>query len=195
MTGDIADLTKTANNSKGVSLFEAGDPTQYRSTYDILKDIANVWDDLTDKNRAQLLDKLFGKQRAQVGAAILSNFKQASASMDTMAQSAGSAEKEMENIYDSLDYKLNQFRETWVGVAQDVIDTDSFKSIVDGLNALSGAIEAVTSVTGTFGTISLVALIAGLVQFKKAVGRPKMTGFTMIVPTYALAATRNELAA
>ena len=41
LTGTIADLTKVAsNNNRGISLFEADDPETYRSTYDILSDIA-----------------------------------------------------------------------------------------------------------------------------------------------------------
>lgn len=67
LTGKIADLTKVAsNNNRGVSLFEVGNPEQYRSTYDILKDIADIWNELTDKDQAQLLEVLFGKQRANL---------------------------------------------------------------------------------------------------------------------------------
>ena len=65
ITGTIADLTKvSSNNFTGISLFEDGDMDTYRSTYDILADIADIWDELTDKNRAELLEALFGKQRA-----------------------------------------------------------------------------------------------------------------------------------
>lgn len=64
ITGDIADLTKTADNPTGVSLFTDDTKETYRSTYDILKDISEIYDQLSDKNRAQLLEKLFGKTRA-----------------------------------------------------------------------------------------------------------------------------------
>lgn len=167
LTGAIADLTKTAsNNNRGISLFEEGDPETYRSTYDILADIAAIWDELTDKNRADLLDKLFGKQRAQVGAAMLANFEQADAAIKTMANSAGSAEAEMENIYQSLDYKLNALQETWVGVAQNLFDTDQMKLVVDGLTALSNAVDWLTDKLGLFGTIGLVVVIGHLVKFR-----------------------------
>lgn len=33
----------------------------YKSTYQVLKEISDVWDDLSDKNQAQLLEKLFGE--------------------------------------------------------------------------------------------------------------------------------------
>lgn len=170
LTGAIADLTKTAsNNNRGISLFEEGDPETYRSTYDILADIAESYDELTDKNRADLLETLFGKQRAQVGAALLSNFEQADKAIKTMANSAGSAEAEMENIYQSLDYKLNALQETWVGVSQNLFDTDQMKLVVDGLIALSDAVDWLTDKLGLFGTVGLVVIIGHLVKFRSTI--------------------------
>lgn len=192
ITGDIANLTKVAsNNNQGISLFEADDPNTYRSTYDILKDIADIWNEISDKNQAQLLEKLFGKQRAQVGAALISNFKQAEKAMDAMAGSAGSASKELERAQDSIVFKLNALKETWVGVAQNLYDTRTIKNVIDLLTDMSGVVQTITKSLGTLGTVS--AGVLG-VQFIRSVGRPKMTGFHD-VPTYALVVTRNELAA
>ncbi len=190
LTGEIADLTKVASNgNRGVSLFEAGNPEQYRSTYDILKDIADIWDELTDKNQAQLLEVLFGKQRAQVGAAILSNFESAEKSIEKMKNSAGNAMQEMEKVYDSLEYKLNKFQETWVGAAQNLLESDQLKLVIDSVNAISSEIVKLTDVLDILGTVSVTAFG---VQFFKSVGEPKLTGFAL--PTYVLVATRNELA-
>lgn len=192
ITGDIANLTKVAsNNNQGISLFEADDPNTYRSTYDILKDIADIWNEISDKNQAQLLEKLFGKQRAQVGAALISNFKQAEKAMDAMAGSAGSASKELARAQDSIVFKLNALKETWVGVAQNLYDTRTIKNVIDLLTDMSGVIQTITKSLGTLGTVS--AGVLG-VQFIRSVGRPKMTG-SHDVPTYALVVTRNELAA
>lgn len=192
ITGDIANLTKVAsNNNQGISLFEADDPNTYRSTYDILKDIADIWNEISDKNQAQLLEKLFGKQRAQVGAALISNFKQAEKAMDAMAGSAGSASKELERAQDSIVFKLNALKETWVGVAQNLYDTRTIKNVIDLLTDMSGVVQTITKSLGTLGTVS--AGVLG-VQFIRSVGRPKMTG-SHDVPTYALVVTRNELAA
>lgn len=163
LTGKIADLTKVAsNNNRGVSLFEVGDPDTYRSTYDILKEISTIWDELTDKNRAQLLEALFGKRQAQIGSAILSNFGQAEKAVKTMSESMGSAEAEMSKIEQSLEYKLNALKETWVSVSQNLFDTDGLAIVIDALTTLSGAIDTLTEHTGLFGTVSLVVLITQL---------------------------------
>lgn len=192
LTGKIADLTRvTSNDNRGVSLFEVGDPDTYRSTYDILSDIADIWNELTDKNRAQLLEALFGKRQAQIGSAILSNFDSAESSIKKMENSAGNAEKEMEKVYDSLEYRLNQFKETWVGVSQNLIQTDQFKFVVDFFNSLSSGIESATGALGLFGTATVVALGGRLL---KSVGGSKIRGI-LTAPTYTLVVTRNELAA
>lgn len=167
LTGEIADLTKVASNgNRGISIFEAGNPEQYRSTYDILKDIADIWDELTDKNQAQLLEVLFGKQRAQVGAAILSNFESAESAIVKMQNSAGNAMQEMEKIYDSLEYKLNRFQETWVGVAQSLLNSDALKLGLDIINGISSAIAGLIDLLGPLGTalagVGIVAFIKNL---------------------------------
>lgn len=53
--GDVADLT-----GGKVSIME--DVDTYKSTTQVLREISAVWDELSDKNQAQLLDKLFGKR-------------------------------------------------------------------------------------------------------------------------------------
>lgn len=167
LTGKIADLTKVAsNNNRGISLFEPGDPETYRSTYDILSDIAYIWDELTDKNRANLLEALFGKRQAQIGAAILTNFDQARSAIDEMEASAGSAGREMEKIEQSLEYKLNALKETWVGVAQNLFQTDDMKLVVDVLIAVSNGIDYLSEKLGLFGTIGLVGAIKLIHKFR-----------------------------
>lgn len=51
ISGDIADLTKV-NGKGGISIFSDKDKTEYKSTYQILKEISEIWDDLTDKQQA-----------------------------------------------------------------------------------------------------------------------------------------------
>ena len=166
LTGAIADLTKTAKTPGGISLFEKDDPETYRSTYDILADIADIWDDLTDKNRANLLEALFGKRQAQIGSAILSNFDQARDAIAKMEESAGSADREMSKIMDSLEYKLNALEQTWVGVAQNLFQTDDMKGVVEVLQIISNVVDTLTEHLGLFGSVGLVVAIAGLVKFR-----------------------------
>ena len=198
LTGKIADLTKVASNGgKGVSLFEVGDPNTYRSTYAILQDIADIWDELTDKNRAQLLEALFGKRQAQVGSAILSNFSQAADAMKKMENSAGSAEREMAKVMDSVQYRANALKETWVGIAQNMLETDDMKTVLAIFQALSDVVDTLTDKLGLFGTVGVAGAVTFLKQFIDAAGEPKETGsvIDMTLPACTLMATWNEQAA
>ena len=171
LKGEIADLTKTAKTPGGISLFTDETKETYKSTYKILEEISVIWDDLTDKNQAQLLEVLAGKRNGQALAALISNFKSAQESMDLMADSAGNAEKEMSVIMDSLDFKLNRLSETGTSVAQNLFKRNDMKTVVDGLTSVMNVIDSLTSKLGLFGSIGLGAgIFAGL----KNVGGDKM---------------------
>ena len=60
LNGEIAELTKTANHPGGISLFRDEDKTEYKSTTELLRDISEIYDELTDKQQANLLEKLAG---------------------------------------------------------------------------------------------------------------------------------------
>lgn len=100
LKGKIADLTKTKDTPGGVSLFTDATKTEYKSTYQFLKDIAAVYDQISDKNQAALLEAIGGKRGAQSLAPILSNFKEVERAMKEMEGAAGSADKEMDIIRD-----------------------------------------------------------------------------------------------
>ena len=169
--GEVIDLTKVAsNNDQGISLFTDSSQTEYRDLVDYLGDISDIWDEIDAKSQNELLNKLFGKNRAQVGAAMIKNFDQIRAAIEVMENSAGSADREMSVIMDSLDFKLNRLSETGTSVAQNLFKRDDMKTVVDGLTSVMNVIDSLTSKLGLFGSIGLGAgLFAG---FKNA-GRVK----------------------
>ena len=61
LSGKIADLTKTAKNPEGISLFRDKDKTEFKSTTELLRDISEIYNDLTDKEQASLLEALAGR--------------------------------------------------------------------------------------------------------------------------------------
>ena len=89
ISGDIADLTKTASTPGGISLFTDDTKETYKSTYQILKEISDIYDELSDKNRAELLEKLAGKRGGQVVAGLLSNFGAVEKALAEMEGAAG----------------------------------------------------------------------------------------------------------
>jgi len=89
LKGKIADLTKTEKTPGGISLFRDADKTEFKSTYEILRDIHEVYDDLTDKNQASLLEAIAGKRGGQVVGSILNNWEAVDKALQNMKESAG----------------------------------------------------------------------------------------------------------
>lgn len=152
ISGDIADLTKTASNSRGVSIFTDATKQTYKSTYQILKEIAAVYNEISDKNQAELLEKLGGKRGGQVLSGLLTNFSAVEGALQNMEKAAGSADKEMGIVENSLDFKLNRLSQVWVGVSQNLIDRSGFGTVIDLLTTLSELIDTITGKAGLLTT-------------------------------------------
>lgn len=157
LSGKIASLTKTASTPGGISLFTDASKTEYKSTYQLLKEISEIYDQLDDKTQAGLLEALAGKRQGQIIAATINNFEAAEKAMDNMANSVGSAEREMAVIMDSVDYKANKLAETGTGIAQNLFAREDMKIVLDVLTDLAEALDLVTEKAGLFGTIGLGA--------------------------------------
>ena len=173
ISGDIYELTHGQ-----VSIMQ--DANTYKDIYTILDDISKVWDSLTDKEHATLTETLFGKHRANIGSAIISNFEQARKAIETMKNADGGAMAEMEVIMDSISYKTNTFKETLVGIAQSSFSQDFLKSMVDSgtrilnvfadlapslsfiLEQFATLLELVTKLADTIGGIPTLMLGIGL---------------------------------
>lgn len=167
LSGKIADLTKTASTPDGISLFSDAAKTEFKSTRQLLQEISEIYDQLTDKDQAELLEALAGKQNGQAVSAILSNFDTVTASLESMANSAGNAEAEMAVAMDSIDYKLNNVKETGTGIAQNLLGREEMKTILDMITSLGNALDWVTDKLGLLGTIGIGGLGVGITKFVK----------------------------
>jgi len=154
ITGELIDLTKTANNPNGISVFTDSTQTQYKQLGAYLKEIAEIFNDLDVKTQQSLLEKLFGKRTATVGASILNNMEAYDKAMVTMANSAGSADREMSIVTESISYHLNQLKETWTGIAQDVFQSEQIIAVTDALTDMSNVIGVVVKALGPVGAFA-----------------------------------------
>ena len=161
LKGDVLDLTKTANNAQGISIFTDATQQHYKSMVQYLGEIADEWDQISEVNQTALLQKLFGKNRAQAGAAILGNFDQVRKAIQEMEDSAGSADREMEAIESSLEFKINRLKETWVGTAQQIADRGDIGKGIDALYEVSEAIGFIIDKVRILN-IGIVGLTAAL---------------------------------
>lgn len=55
----------------------------------------------------------------------------------------------------SIEYKLNTLKETWVGVAQSILDRGDLGKMVDGLTSISEGVAGLISNLGLLKTAAL----------------------------------------
>ena len=169
ITGELADLTKTAEHAQGVSVFKDGSTTEFKSLVDYFREIADIWDEMSQKQQNDFLLKAFGRTQAQAGAALIQNFKGVEKALNVMDNAAGSSDKEMETAKQSITYKLNELKQTWVGTVQDIARRKDLALIVSGLTDIS---KALGFVIGKLGLVpSLIVPIAAILGKGKSTQR------------------------
>lgn len=124
------------------------DEDTYKTPYQILVEIGKVWDQLSDMERANVGEKLFGKQRANIGFAILENYERAEAILKTSQESAGSAFRENEIYLESIQGRLDKLAASWQSLSNNLLDSDTVKSAVSGANAVLDIVNAIVEKLG-----------------------------------------------
>lgn len=136
---------------------------QLRNYYDILSDLANVWDSLDKNAKSYLTTELAGKNRADVLTALMTNWEGVTKAMAYAEQSAGSAAKEQERYLTSVEGKLASLKNSWQELSQTTLDSDVIKGVLDLANALVKLMNA------TGGLIPTLGLLMGTIYSLKAV--------------------------
>lgn len=135
---------------------------QYKSTYQILLEISEVWDSLTDVSQANVLEKLAGKTRSSVVAGLLQNSETLKEVYEDSVNSEGSALKEneryMESIAGHIDVVKNKWQSLWDnGVNKDFINffidlAGLFLDMANNLGLLKTALILVAGAMGVTAT-------------------------------------------
>lgn len=170
----VSELRSELKSLTGVDIMI--DNKNFKSTYQILKELSQVWDKLSDVTQANVTEMIGGKRNANAVSAILNNFDVAESAMESAANSAGTAWEENSVWLDSIQGRLGQLDASFQVLSQDVLSSDLVKTGVSFLTSIVKLLDKIINLTG--------ALPAGLgiAAFATQLGKPKMTGF-MIVPS------------
>ena len=151
MQGKVLNLTHGK-----VNIFDnAGD---FKSTYEIMQGIADIYDDLTDSDKADLLETIAGKNRANEVAALIQNWDRVAQATESAENSAGSAMAEQEKYANSLQGRLNSLTSSLQTISNTALDSGFLKGLVSGATE---AINILNKLIDTFGLIPTVATVAG----------------------------------
>lgn len=151
MQGKVFNLTHGK-----VNIFDnTGD---FKSTYEIMQGIADIYDDLTDSDKADLLETIAGKNRANEVAALIQNWDRVAQATESAENSAGSAMAEQEKYANSLQGRLNSLTSSLQTISNTALDSGFLKGLVSGATE---AINILNKVIDTIDIIPTVATVAG----------------------------------
>src|SRR5574344_653944 len=104
---------------------------QIRSTYDIAKDLAEVWPTLTENQKTYFGELAAGKFQLNNFLALMNNFDTAISATEDAMNSTGSATKENEKYLDSIQGKLEQLKSQWEEFSTNLVDSELIKFVID----------------------------------------------------------------
>lgn len=155
MVESTATLRDEIKALTGVDIME-NDQT-FKSTFDILDELATKWQDLTDIQQASVTELIAGKRQGNIVSALMQNFDIARNATETALNSDGSAMREQERYMESVQYSIDKFQAQFQELSNAAIGSDFLKGVIDGG---SSALDIITQLIDKFGI--LTPLIAGL---------------------------------
>lgn len=126
------------------------DKNTFKNTTQILRELAGVWDELTDISQANILEMIGGKRNANVVASLLENFDLVEDVLESSMNAAGSAMAENEKYLDSINGKIAKFQAAFESLSATLINSDLVKVVVD---TGTGIVETLTAIIDKLGSI------------------------------------------
>jgi TP901 family phage tail tape measure protein len=137
--------TKIYNLTKGQVNILDEQNNKLKDTYTILAEVADAWDDINKLDQSSLLELLFGKQRANQGAAILQAFQSGKVqeALDAANNSVGSALAEQHKYMEGIQYSSDRMKASFQELSSNTINSDWIKMFYDLSNILINVVDKV----------------------------------------------------
>lgn len=169
-TGQIQAKIQSLTNTDNTGGFDILNGSELKSTYEILKGIGSVWQDMSDTDQTALLALIAGDDYSSSVGRLLTDMTAVHTALVQSQTSSGAAYQEQEQAMDSLTAKTQEFQSAFQSLSQNVLDSGILQFLTD---IGTGAVSALDSITEAFGVIPTLA--AGLSL--KNVGRVKLYGY------------------
>lgn len=129
---------------------------EYRDTYDIMKDIAAVWNEMTSSEQAALAELAAGNRQQTVFYSIIKNFDSvAAASMEAMDNAGGAMQDAYGEWMDSITAHIETFKAAFEGLANDLIQSDLLTGLIDIGTWFINIADTVVKLNDNLGTTAL----------------------------------------
>lgn len=162
-------------SGKGLNLTYANG--EFRSTYDILKDIAGVWDDLTSMEQNTIVDIMAGTRQQNVFGSIVTQFREAENAIDAMKNSAGALDEAYQIRMQSIQAHVDTMKAAFDELSMTFINSDFAKESIDFLTSvleiLTEILGPLGKIIGFLGPLGTLGTAGGIGLLIKNFGRPQ----------------------
>lgn len=180
MASSVSELRSELKQLAGVDIMK--DDNTFKSTYQIMKELSEVWKDLSDTTQANITELIAGKRGGQSTSALLNNFSVAEDAMKQALNSSGSAMRENQTYMDSLQAKLNQLDSAFQKFSTDLMKSDIPKFFVDLATVFVDGADNAVKFAGALPT--LTAAISGVLSVMQMSGKLKNGAGKVNMPSY-----------
>ena len=163
MVESTAKLREEIMALSGVDIMEANGQT-FKSTYQIMEELADKWQDLSDIQQATVTELIAGKRQGNIVSSLMNNFDIAEKALETSLNSSGSAMAEHAKWQQSLEAQILKLKAAWQSLSQSFMSSDFLKGAMD---AIIGLVDGITTLIDTFGTLpTLIGAFAAFESFQ-----------------------------
>ena len=180
MADSVSELRSELKQLAGVDIMK--DNNTFKSTYQIMKELSEVWKNLSDTTQANITELISGKRGGQSTSALLNNFSVAEDAMKQALNSSGSAMRENQTYMDSLQAKLNQLDSAFQKFSTDLMKSDITKFFVDLATVFVDGADNAVKFAGALPT--LTAAISGVLSVMQMSGKLKNGAGKVNMPSY-----------
>ena len=182
MAGSVSELRSELKSLTGVDIMKDAAGTEFKSTYQILKEISAVWDKLTDVSKANVTEMLGGKRNSNAVLSVIEQFSIAEKSMEDAANSSNSAMTEQERMMDSIEGRLKQLNASFEKFSNDVMSSALIKFFVTLATKIVDAADGTVNLAGSIPAIT--AAISGVLSVMQMSGKLKNGAGKVNMPSY-----------
>ena len=135
----------------GVEILDATGKN-FKSTYQIMSELAQVWGQLDGLQKSGILDKIAGKRGSVAVSSALQNWNIAEQARDLALNSEGSMDEQLAVYESSVQASLDKFKVAFQELSTDLINSDLLKGLIDAGTHIIQIIDELVKHIGVLGT-------------------------------------------
>lgn len=182
MADSVSELRSKLKSLTGVDIMSDAAGKNFKSTYQIMKELSQVWSSLSDVTQANVTELISGKRGGQATSALLNNFSVAEDAMEQAANATGSALAENAKYLDSIQGRIAQLDASFQSLSTHILDSGIVKYTVSFLTTIVKITDNITKLSGALPPIA--AAVSGILSVMQANGKLQDGAGKANMPTY-----------